>query len=692
MKRLKIPRIPTRIPLPNLPSFRRSSQKAKDNSDISVTLPPEAEESPDVKSVDQTKEANEVEHRKVNVPKIPLPSISKPSMPKLHVPKIPLPSISKPGVPKLSVPKIPLPSVSMPKTSKKIASHKENGELIAEKSDASMATSESDSSKSEQPEAKMRSKFSMPKMPSLHKTKVKPITQEPAVSPMPEHEMAAASTPAPVQKDPESDSSKSEQPETKMRSKFSMPKMPSLHKTKVKPITQEPVGEKGEPKSGLHKNLSMPKMPSLHKTKVKPITQEPVGEKGEPKSGLHKNLSMPKMPSLHKTKVKPITQEPVVSPMPEHEMAAASTPSPVQKEMPAVSADATPAPQLEETKTAPKTPVVQAKGKSKMNTPLKLPKFSMPSLSLGKGSAKPTGKHIKGSTKSTGKRVLALTLEGTDVRLVSYHNNAIESWKSVSFDARLLKMGQVADPEGLGEVIKNAIAGIETNRCYVVCALPGLRSVSRIITIPNVGKKELDSVVPREVRRTMTVSEEDNYFHWQILPSETEAAQTRVFLLAVPKEPMSLLLRAFSHAGLNPSIIDLKPLALMRAVNQKDAIIANCEGNSMELVIVSDDIPVLIRSVFLGEGVANQDYAIGRISDELGRTIVTYNEINKEHPLNPDIPVYLTGAAAAGVPFALNVAALTGRTVQPLESPIPLPADLPIAQYMVNIGLILKAV
>jgi hypothetical protein len=112
----------------------------------------------------------------------------------------------------------------------------------------------------------------------------------------------------------------------------------------------------------------------------------------------------------------------------------------------------------------------------------------------------------------------------------------------------------------------------------------------------------------------------------------------------------------------------------------------------MELVIVSDDIPVLIRSVFLGEGVVNQDYAVGRISDELGRTIVTYNEINKERPLDQDTPIYLTGAAAAGVPFALNVAALTGRTVQPLEPPITIPADLPIAEYMVNIGLLLKVV
>jgi len=543
MKRLKIPRIPTRIPLPNLPSLRLSSQKAKDKSDIPVTLPPEAEEKPDVKPADQTMEANEAEHRKTNVPKIPLPSISKPSMPKLHAPKIPLPKISKPSVPKLSVPNIPLPSISKPNISKKSASHKEE-EL---------------------------------------------------------HEINENSAP-------------------------------------IAPSTSSA--------NALERPL----------------------EKG-----------------------KPIIQEPAVSPIPEQETVTVSPPIPVQKEKPLPSADTTPAPQSAEIQTSPKTLVAKSKYKISMPIPnIKLSKVRMPNLSLGKGGTRSTNKGSKGSAKSTGKRILALTIEGTDIRLMSYHNNAIESWKSVPFDARLLKMGQVADPEGLGEIIKNAITGIETNRCYVVCAMPGLRSVSRIITIPNVGKKELDSVVPREVRRTMTVSEEDNYFHWQVLPSETETAQAHVFLLAVPKEPMSLLLRAFSHAGLNPSNIDLKPLALMRAINQKDAIIANCEGNSMELVIVSDDIPVLIRSVFLGEGVVNQDYAVGRISDELGRTIVTYNEINKEHPLDQNTPVYLTGAAAAGVPFALNVAALTGRTVQPLESPIPIPADLPIADYMVNIGLILK--
>jgi len=105
---------------------------------------------------------------------------------------------------------------------------------------------------------------------------------------------------------------------------------------------------------------------------------------------------MPKMPSLHKTKDKPITQEPAVSPILDHEMAAASTPALVQKEKLVVSAEPQPIPQLEETKTPTKIPI--AKGKSKMSMPnFKLSKVSMPSLSLGKGSAKSTSKRIQGS-------------------------------------------------------------------------------------------------------------------------------------------------------------------------------------------------------------------------------------------------------------------------------------------------------
>jgi len=302
----------------------------------------------------------------------------------------------------------------------------------------------------------------------------------------------------------------------------------------------------------------------------------------------------------------------------------------------------------------------------------RMPRF--PTLKIGGGKA--------------GKRIMALSIESTELRLVSYNKGAIESWDRVSFDPQLLTMGLVADPEGLGIVIKSALEGRGASTSQMVCAPLDLKVESRLISIPKLGKKEMESVIPREIRRLLDITEEDNYVHWQALPTETN--QVPVFALAVPKETLLDFIETLRVGGVRPRAIDLKPLALMRAVNQKDAIIANGESNSVELVIVIDDVPVLMRSIFLGEGEVSEDYAVGRISDELKRTVDTYNDTNKDNPLDPEMPIYLSGATASSVPFALNVAALTGRTVQPLEPPIRYPEDFPLAEYMVNVGLILK--
>ena len=297
---------------------------------------------------------------------------------------------------------------------------------------------------------------------------------------------------------------------------------------------------------------------------------------------------------------------------------------------------------------------------------------------------------LKISGGAAEKRILALSIESTEIRLVSYDKGAIESWTRVSFDPQLLSMGQVADPEGLGTVIKSALEGKGASTSQMVCAPLDLRAESRLISVPSLGKKEMESVVPREIRRLMDISEEDNYIHWQALPAETN--QVPVFALAVPKETLNNFMETLRVGGVRPQAIDLKPMALMRAVNQKDAIIANGESNSMELVIVIDDVPVLIRSIFLGEGEVSEDYAVGRISDELNRTIDAYNEVNMDNPLDMEMPIYLSGAIASSVPFALNVAALTGRTVPPLEPPIHYPENFPLSEYLVNVGLILKII
>ena len=288
------------------------------------------------------------------------------------------------------------------------------------------------------------------------------------------------------------------------------------------------------------------------------------------------------------------------------------------------------------------------------------------------------------------KRIISLSIEGATLRLLTYNKGSVEAWDSVPFNPEFVSMGHVVDPAGLGGVIKNALEQRDLTKGRVICALPGVRTMSRVMTIPKVPKKELAGVVSREARRVMSISEEDNYLHWQLLPGEPDVFQ--VYVVVVPRDPLHALVKAIQEAGLRPYAIDLKSLALMRAVNRKDAIIANVESNNLELVIVADDVPRLVRSVFLGEGVVSQDYAVGHVGDEITRTISFYNDSNPDRRLSPEVPIFLTGATASGVSFALNVAALIGYPVQPLDPPLRYPEDFPVAEFMVNLGLILKVV
>jgi len=287
------------------------------------------------------------------------------------------------------------------------------------------------------------------------------------------------------------------------------------------------------------------------------------------------------------------------------------------------------------------------------------------------------------------KHIISLSVEGTTLRILGSRGDAVDVSETVPFNPRFLKNDYIVDPAGLGEVLKNALTKMKLTGGTTLCALSAIGSTSRILTLPSiVDKGQLGSIVEREARRLAGAPLDDYHLYWRALPLRTQ--QQQVFVLTVPKEPLQALMKALAAAGLKPSLIELKPLALMRAVNRRDAIIANGESNSVEIVIVIDDVPALIRNIFLGEGVLSADYAVGRISDELVRTIAHYNDSHKDEPLDTELPVYLTGAVAGSVPFAINVATLTGRPIQPLEPPLSYPAELPVANYMVNMGLILR--
>ena len=74
-----------------------------------------------------------------------------------------------------------------------------------------------------------------------------------------------------------------------------------------------------------------------------------------------------------------------------------------------------------------------------------------------------------------------------------------------------------------------------------------------------------------------------------------EDAETRYLTVAISKNQIDLQVDALEAARLKSFAIDVKPLALARAVNRKNAIICEIEQDRAELAIVVDGVLKLAR-------------------------------------------------------------------------------------------------
>jgi Tfp pilus assembly PilM family ATPase len=283
---------------------------------------------------------------------------------------------------------------------------------------------------------------------------------------------------------------------------------------------------------------------------------------------------------------------------------------------------------------------------------------------------------------------VALSIDGSGLRIVKSSGRKIEKWDTVGLEPQLIKEGLITDTARMGEIIKQALKERKLSAKNVRWSLPSIGSSSQIITLPDTVKGNLETTIQREARRVLAVSPETTDLHWQMLPGS--GGQRRVYAVAIPKEAVRSLIAVCKNAGVVIESIDLKGLSLARAIDQKSAIIANGEMNSVEMIIVLDSIPALMRGIWLREKNLDTAKVTALLLQQLASTIEYYNDMNRTNPLPADVPIYLTGEIALNTELAQRVSTLSGRTVAPLELTLSYPEHFPVALYMVNLGLILK--
>jgi len=284
---------------------------------------------------------------------------------------------------------------------------------------------------------------------------------------------------------------------------------------------------------------------------------------------------------------------------------------------------------------------------------------------------------------------MAFTIESMTLRLLVFSGRKIESWHSVSLSPNLVREGLISVPEGVGSVMAEAIRENDIPKRGVVCAVPSTGSATQTLTMPGVKKGNVKEMVSREIKRTMPGSVDVDFVYWQQLPGE-EVHKQQVYALAVPKSNIVGLVEACRAAGVTMKGIELKPFALVRAVNCKSGIIVHGEVDNVELVVVDKFFPGLFRSVPVKDATPTPEMASQNLLRELPFTIDYYNRTYRDSQLAPEAAVYLSGELALDPKLAMEITQATGREVVGVEPVEEYPPNFPLAQFLTNVGLMLR--
>ena len=276
------------------------------------------------------------------------------------------------------------------------------------------------------------------------------------------------------------------------------------------------------------------------------------------------------------------------------------------------------------------------------------------------------------------------------MRLLVFAGHQVLGWHQTTLPPRAVRNGFLVAAGGGGQHLRGVLAREGLTRLPLVVAFPGVQSFTRVLQIPVALRANLDTMVQREARRLLAVSLDNSYVFWQALTTTGRETFRRVYLVVVPREPLLATLEALTSAGLKVAGVDLKPLAVARAVNVPDAVIGHGDLHGGDVIVVVAGVPTLIRSFYWSDEPLAREYAAIRLTEELTRTISFYNDSNRDAPLSLDVPIYLSGALAEDAALAPTIAGVTGRQVSEALPPLRCPPNLPLRAFMAAFGMALK--
>ncbi|NTY00100.1 type IV pilus assembly protein PilM [Deinococcus sp. JMULE3] len=132
-----------------------------------------------------------------------------------------------------------------------------------------------------------------------------------------------------------------------------------------------------------------------------------------------------------------------------------------------------------------------------------------------------------------------------------------------------MRDGLVVEPQAVATELKNLLAEHRITNRFAVTSIPNQVAVTRNIMVPKMDRKDLQEAIKWEAERYIPYPIDDVSLDFDLLDDPANVpddGQMEVVIAAAPTEAVARQVEVLRLAGLEPSIVDLKSFAALRAL------------------------------------------------------------------------------------------------------------------------------
>ncbi len=285
---------------------------------------------------------------------------------------------------------------------------------------------------------------------------------------------------------------------------------------------------------------------------------------------------------------------------------------------------------------------------------------------------------------------VTLDVDGSGLRLMETRRGMVRRWASTSFEPGGNGEEEASDGQALDTAVGQLMASSGIKSRKVTASFSGLYSVNRLLPVSSLALGlATEEAVQEEAKATLPLAGDRFHLSWQTVAVKED--ERLLIILGVPRDAVNDQVKALKRAGVNPGVLELRAIALARAVNRRQALILNIEPFSLDVVLVVGNIPVIMRTVaWEPEDLALED-KLEQLLVALEMTVDFYDSHNPSNPVDASAtPLFITGQMSLELALVEKLQAKSRYPVEPLTPPLDYPEHFPASQYAVNIGMALR--